>query len=60
MQPTSAPIAQQDASFQPLATQSNAALDMSNNPYLNGNVQAGSLEGGVQYDEYGRPISPLG
>lgn len=76
IQQTAAPLVQHDPSAQPLAPHanvgqadmnpsgmafdSNAALDISSNPYLNGNMQAGSLDAGVQYDEYGRPISPLG
>ncbi|GGX62881.1 hypothetical protein GCM10011309_11070 [Litorimonas cladophorae] len=56
-QPT---VGQADLDHPPMAFQSNAALDISSNPYLNGDVQAGSIEGATQYDEYGRPISPLG
>ncbi len=41
-----------------MAYQANAALDLSHNPYAAGNVQAGSLDEPVQYDQYGRPISP--
>jgi len=40
------------------AYDANAALDLSHNPYLSGQTQAGSLGEGAQYDEYGRPLPP--
>lgn len=49
----------------PLAYDGSAALDVSSNPYLSGNMQAGSIEatpqsGQIQYDQYGNPIPPYG